>query len=294
MRRPETRNCGILHIRILEPEDLDFALGLTNAEGWSYTRGELERMLRMDPEGSFVCEDQKPLGFITCVTYGHTGVVGHLVVSKDTRGRRFGHSLLKTAVDYMSDRGADSMMLFSTDEGVGLYSQYGFVTRREVSCIHVAVGGDRKVTTPTTCSLIDREDLPEIIEMDSQIFGDDRTQLIDLLYEEFPKNAFKIQRDGRILGFSFGRATPTGFDLGPWVCSSGSQRDAEDLFKATVLSLGDGTVFLGVFSDNPMAVEIANSMRRVRYWRTHLMIRGEERYCAHLDKLFGVAAFELG
>jgi len=294
MRRPETRNCGILHIRILEPEDIDFALALTNAEGWSYTRGELERMLRMDPEGSFVYEDQDPLGFITCVTYGHTGVVGHLVVSKEVRGRRIGHSLLKTAVGYMSDRGADSMLLFATDDGVGLYSQYGFVTRREVSCIHVAIGGDRKARTPTTCSLIARKDLPEIIEMDGQIFGDDRTQLIELLYNEFPKNAFKVQRDGRILGFSFGRATPSGFDLGPWVCSSGSQRDAEDLFKATVLSLGDGTVFFGVFPDNPQAVEIANSMRLVRYWRTHLMTRGKERYCAHIDKLFGVAAFELG
>jgi len=294
MRRPETRDCGTLHIRKLEPEDLDFALALTNAEGWSYTRGELERMLRMDPDGSFVCEDQKPLGFITCVTYGHTGVVGHLAVSREVRGRRIGHSLLNNAVDYMSGRGADSMLLFATDDGVGLYSQYGFVKRREVSCIHVAVGGDRKARTPTTCSLITRNDLPEIIEMDNQIFGDDRTQLIELLYDEFPKNAFKIQRDGRILGFSFGRATPTGFDLGPWVCSSGSKRDAEDLFKATVLSMGDGTVFLGVFPDNPQAVEIANSMRRVRYWRTHLMTRGEERYCAHIDKLFGVAAFELG
>jgi GNAT superfamily N-acetyltransferase len=294
MRRPERRNCEILHIRRLEPEDLDFALALTNAEGWFYTRGELERMLRMDPEGSFICEDQKPLGFITCVTYGHTGVVGHLVVSKEVRGRRIGHSLLKRAVDYMSDRGADSMLLFATDEGVSLYRQYGFEKRREVSCIHVAVGCDSNARTPTACSPISREDLPEIIETDRKIFGDDRTQLIELLYNDYPKTAFKIQRDGRILGFAFGRATLAGFDLGPWVCSSGLKQDAEDLFKATVLSMGDGTVFLGVFPDNPVAVEIANSMRRVRYWRTHLMTRGKERYCAHIDKLFGVAAFELG
>lgn len=294
MRRPETRDCGILHIRKLEPGDLDFALALTNNEGWSYTRGELERMLRMDPEGSFVYEDKIPLGFITCVTYGHTGVVGHLVVSKEVRGRRIGHSLLKSAVDYMSERGADSMLLFATDVGVGLYSQYGFVTRREVSCIHVAVGGDQKVRAPVSCSPVARKDLPEITEVDSQIFGDDRSQLIEMLYDEFPKNAFKIERDGQILGFSFGRATSSGFDLGPWVCLTGSKRDAEDLFRATVLSMGEGTVFLGVFPDNPMAVEIANSMHRVRYWRTHLMTRGKERYSAHIDKLFGVAAFELG
>lgn len=294
MRRPETRNCETLHIRRLDPEDLDFALALTNAEGWFYTRGELERMLKMDPEGSFVCEDQKPLGFITCVTYGHTGVVGHLVVSKEMRGRRVGHSLLKSAIGYMSDRGMDSTLLYATDEGVGLYSQHGFVARKEVSCIHVAVGGDREARTPTTCSLIVRRDLPEIIEMDSQIFGDDRTKLIEILYDDFPKNAFKIQRDGRILGFSFGRPTSAGFDLGPWVCSSGSQRDAEDLFNATVLSMGDGTVFLGVFPDNPLAVEIVSKMRRVRYWRTHLMTKGEERYCALTDRIFGLTAFELG
>ncbi len=283
-----------MQIRRLEPEDLDFALALTNAEGWWYTRGEMERMLRMDPGGSFVCEDQKPLGFITCVTYGHTGVIGHLVVSKEARGRRIGHSLLQKAVGYMSDRGADSMLLFATNEGVGLYRQYGFVERREVSCIHVAVEGNQNARIPASCSPVARRDLPEIIEMDSQIFGDDRTQLIELLYDDFPKSAFKIERDGRILGFCFGRASSFGFDLGPWACSSGSRRDAEDLFNATVLSFGDGTVFMGVFPDNPVAVEIANSMKRIRYWRTLLMTRGKERYCANIDKLFGVVAFELG
>jgi len=251
-------------------------------------------MLRMDPQGSFLCEDQNPLAFVTCVTYGHTGVVGHLIVSKEVRGRRIGHSLLKRAVDYMSDRGVDSMLLYATLEGVPLYSQLGFAVRREVLCIHVATGGGHSAKATTSCEPVSKEDVPEISRIDSRIFGDDRSQLIELLYEEFPVNAFKIRRDGKIVGFSFGRRTLTGFDLGPWVCLSGSKRDAEDLFEATVSSLGEGTVYLGVFVDNLMATEIADSFEKVRTWRTQLMIKGKERYNTDIDKLFGVAAFELG
>jgi len=294
MRWPKRTGSGTLHIRNLEPEDIDFALSLTTAEGWSYTRGELERMLRMDPQGSFLYEDKDPLAFVTCVTYSHTGVVGHLVVSKEARGRRIGHSLLKRAVDYMSERGVDSMLLYATLEGVPLYSRLGFAVRREVSCIHVAAGRGHGAEAGTSCELVSEEDLREIARIDSRIFGDDRSQLIDLLYEEFPENAFKIRRDGSIVGFSFGRRTPTGFDLGPWVCLSGSKKDAEDLFSATVSSLGEGTVYLGVFVDNLTATEIADSFKKVRTWRTQLMIKGKERYDTDIDKLFGVAAFELG
>jgi hypothetical protein len=186
------------------------------------------------------------------------------------------------------------MLLYATLEGVPLYNRLGFAVRREVSCIHAATVGGRGADAGTSCELVSEEDLPEIARIDSRIFGDDRSQLIDLLYEEFPENAFKIQRDGKIVGFSFGRRTPTGFDLGPWVCLSGSRKDAEDLFSATVSSLGEGTVYLGVFVDNLIAAEIADSFKKVGIWETQLMIRGNERYNTDIDKLFGVAAFELG
>lgn len=59
-------------------------------------------------------------------------------------------------------------------------------------------------------------------------------------------------------------------------------------------SFGAGAVFLGVFPDNPQAMEIADRMERIRAWETRLMIRGKARYSSHIEHVFGVAALELG
>ena len=85
-------------IRVLERSDLDFATHLTVKEGWNYTSLEIGRMLRLDPNGSFVYEDAAPLGFVTSVTYGRTGVLGHLIVSSDGRGRGIGNLLTAAAI----------------------------------------------------------------------------------------------------------------------------------------------------------------------------------------------------
>lgn len=281
-------------IRNLTPDDLEFALSLTTAEGWSYTRGELERMLRLDPEGSFLYEEDEPLAFITCVTYSGTGVVGHLVVSKEARGRKIGHSLVKRAIDYMSSRGADSVLLYATPEGVKLYEKHGFRRLREVSCVHATLQQKSHLMGSNPCTPVRKGDLEEIRSIDARLFGDDRRRLIQLLYEEFPEHSFKLEKNGEIVGYSFGRTTPTGFDLGPWACISGSRRDAEALFWKVISSFSEGTIFFGVFPENRAAVEITDALSKVRTWRTELMVRGAERYGSGIQQFFGLAAFELG
>lgn len=285
---------GNLAIRQLGADDLDFALALTWAEGWCYTRGELERMLKLDPQGSFLYEEDKPLGFITCVTYGRTGVVGHLVVSKAVRGRRIGHSLISKAIDYMSGKGADSMLLYATEDGAKLYLKHGFRVLREVSCIHVDNKPKPAQDPMRRCSKVLRKDLGQIIAMDASLFGDDRSRLIELLYDEFPQHAFKIEEGGRVTGFCFARITDTGFDLGPWSCVSGSRADADSLFRAVLSSIGKGTVYLGIFPENRDAVELVGALPVVRHWRTQLMTRGAERFGTGVEKVYGLAAFELG
>ncbi len=283
-----------LAIRKLGADDLDFALKLTWDEGWYYTRGELERMLKLDPDGSFVYEEDKPMGVITCVTYGRTGVVGHLVVHKDSRGKKIGNALIVKGIEYMKSRGAESMLLYATEDGAKLYVKHGFKIVRNVSCIHVANDPRPPDGTLRKCARVTRNDLPGIIEMDSRLFGDDRTPLIELLYDEFPRLAFKLEDHGKLCGYCFGRVTDTGFDLGPWSCTTGLKSDAESLLRAVLSELGKGTVYFGLFQENKQAIEIVSSLPTVRYWHTYLMVRGAERFSGGVDKVYGVAAFELG
>jgi len=281
-------------VRILEKEDIGFAVSLTEEEGWYYTARELEVMLRMDPEGSFVFEDREPLGFATCVTYGRTGVLGHLIVSKKGRGRKIGDSLVHAAVDYMSSKDVDSILVLATLEAVKLYQRHGFEIRDEISCMHSRLDDNFDRSPSASCTLLVESDLDEVIEIDQRLFGDDRERLIRILHHEAPQHSFKIERAGKIEGFIFARPDHIGYNLGPWVCLTEEARDAEALFKTALSTLGIGKLYSGSFSSNPTAMKIMDEMPRINQWRIPLMIRGRARYSTDTGKVFGIAAFELG
>lgn len=278
----------------VHPEDVEKALPMINTEGWQYTSEELLRMLKMDPEGSFFFVEGEPIAVVTSVTYGQTGVIGHLVVMKDARRRKIGQSLLRRAIQYCEGAGARSIILYATDEGEGLYQKFGFKTKRKALGAQKAWSTD-DTQTSNSCGLIEKEDLGEISAIDSHLFGDDRSKLIRQLYEEFPQHSWKLERNGRSVGFAMGRSTHAGCDFGPWACLSESNEDANLLMKAVLHSFGEsGEFFLGVFSGNAGAVEIFNRLPSVKEWTTKLMVRGADRYVGRVEHTFGVAAFELG
>ena len=281
-------------IRILRKEDLDFAAAVTTAEGWYYTPRELEVMLRLDPEGSFIFEDGEPLGIATTVTYGRTGVLGHLVVSEKGRGKNIGATLLSTAMDYMEGRGAESMLLYSAVNAVKMYERKGFRALDEIKCMHLHIDAGHRRSPSADCPPMKRSDIREVAEIDARLFGDDRGPLIEVLFEEGPANSFKIVRDGRIEGFIMARHDHDGYDLGPWVCTTGNPKDAEDLFWTALSAMEDGTIYMGSFYKNEPALRITDHVPTVRHWKIPLMVRGKGRYEGDLDDLFGVAAFELG
>jgi GNAT superfamily N-acetyltransferase len=283
-----------MSVRILGKEDIGFAVSLTEEEGWYYTTRELEVMLGMDPEGSFVFEEDEPLGFATCVTYGRTGVLGHLIVSKKGRGRKIGHSLVRAAVDYMSSKDVESMLVLATQEAVKLYQRHGFEIRDEISCMHSRLDDHFDRSPCASCAPLVESDLDEVIEIDQRLFGDDRRRLIRILYHEAPNHCFKIERDDRIEGFIFTRPDHIGYNLGPWVCLTGAASDAEALLKTALSSIGNGKLYSGSFSSNQAALKIMDETPRINQWRIPLMIRGKARYSADTSKVFGIAAFELG
>ena len=281
-------------IRVMRKEDIDFAAALTVKEGWFYTPRELELMLRLDPEGSFVFEDEQRLGFATTVTYGRTGVLGHLVVGREGRGKKIGGSLLKAAIEYVSEKGAESMLLYATPEAVKLYQKHGFVPRDDIYCVHLSLQKEHMGRRSPVCLHMKRQDLRQVSEIDRDLFGDDRKALLEVLFDEAEGHAFKLERDGRIVGYVMARHDHIGYDLGPWACTTGSPEDAESLFWTVLSTLEEGTVYMGSFYKNSEALKIVEKVPKLRSWRIPLMIRGENRYASNASKNYGIAAFELG
>jgi len=273
-------------------EDIDFALTMINREGWGYARVELERMLLMDPEGSFLYGDRNTLGVITSVTYGHTGVIGHLVVSEQARGKKIGQALIKRAIEYCDGAGAESILLYATAEGLPVYKKFGFDEKRQAMVTKALMSEADYGPSQNKCARITSNDLDDVQAMDECLFGDDREKLLRLLFAQFPQHSWKLEREGRLVGFIMGRTTPAGYDIGPWECTSGPH-DAECLLRAVLKSLGKGVVYLGVFTDHPEAVRMSNTLKPLIAWKTTFMVRGVDRY-PHPEGVFGMSSLELG
>jgi ribosomal protein S18 acetylase RimI-like enzyme len=283
-----------MDIRNLRQEDIPSALSLINAEGWNYTAVELERMLKLDPDGSFICESDGPQGISMSVSYGKTGVIGHLVVAKKGRGKRLGQTLLTRSLDYLDSEGTDSIVLYATEAGARLYARNGFAKRRETFCVNARLPRLRVTPNALQPVPLEERDLAEVSELDKSLFGDDRSKLIGMLIKESPEHGFKIVRDGSIVGFIMARDSPVGYDMGPWVCISDRPEDATNLFAASESTFTRGTLFIPGFVGNRGAYALASSLDSVITWKTDMMVRGRDRYDTDLSKVFGLSAFELG
>jgi len=285
-----------LAVRVLHSkEDIDFAVGLTVEEGWNYTPKEIGLMLELDPEGSFIYEEGKDrLGFVTSVTYSRTGVIGHLIVTGKARGRKIGDALVTAAIQYMEGKGVESMMLYATDVGSKLYEKHGFTQRDDVLCVHLKLEKNHNRKKSKACTPISPRDLEEIISIDRELFGDDRRRILEAIYKRSAKSAFKIDRGNGIEGYILARPDHVGHDIGPWACLDDKPADAADLFGTMLSTLDEGILYTGTFAKNKEAERIFKTLPIARSWIIPMMVRGEGRYESAADKVFAVAAFELG
>ncbi len=274
--------------------DIESALALINKEGWNYSREELDRMLRLDPDGSFLYVDGEILGVATAVTYGRTGVIGHLVVSGHARGRKIGQSIFKKAVDYCESAGADSILVYSTEDGKKIYSKFGFRESRTAYCTVKRFSKGDYPRPGSLCLPLSDSDLDQIFALDAEYFGDDRRKLLRLLHSEFPRYCVKLEHEGRVVGFAMGRSSGGTYDLGPVVCITQSKEDVESLFRTVLKSFGSGTVYVGGFPQNKIAVDFLSTLKHEREWTTTVMTKGKERYPAGTGNAYAIAAFEFG
>jgi GNAT superfamily N-acetyltransferase len=274
--------------------DIDFVLKKTTEEHWEYSRIEIERMLDIDRSGSFVWDDGELKGFVTTVHCGRTGVIGHLLVTAPVRGKGIGRRLLEEAVAYLEGRGMNSIVVYATSAGRRVYEASGFRVDHTVLSGGYEFSSEQQGAVMQTCPLVTPDDLDAIISLDEIYFGDDRSQVIRRLYSEFPQDCYKLERDGAIRGFIFGRRTPLMSDIGPWLSTSRRKADAKLLFDTLISSIPVKRVDFALFADNKHVFELVSPFKTVKDYTSKLMVRGERRYTGALEDVYSNIAFELG
>jgi len=276
-------------VRVMEPNDISFAVKLTDTEKWGFTRKDFLRLIRLDPRGCFVATDgKKRIGLITTTTYDRVAWIGNVIVADTARGQGVGGQLLDRAISHVEAKRISKIGLHSYLKTRSLYEKFGFLE----NTLFVRYVGKAKVG----CSEVKRlrlNCLNEVAKFDRDRFGADRSRLLKLLYHDYPDLCFLAEHHGRISGYVFAKGSQSGYEIGPWVCDHETSEFSEALLVATLNKMKGKTIEVTVPKENHRADNMLTELGFSSVGKVAEMFRGGVPR-RRLDSIFAVGGLEKG
>lgn len=196
--------------------DLEFAASLTKTEGWhSETLLELQSFFEHDPQGCFLYEENgTAVGMCIATAYQQTGFIGELIVARQFRGQGIGRELMQSAVQFLQSKQIHAIFLDGVQKAIPLYEELGFTS----ICRSLRFFGQIPAAESSDVQPMNAEDLQEVIQLDKQTFGDDRSFFLKKRWQNYPDMALIWRQNHQISGYLFGRVGIGGWvTAGPWV-----------------------------------------------------------------------------
>jgi GNAT superfamily N-acetyltransferase len=149
------------------------------------------------------------VGGACCASFGATGWIGALGVLPRARGRGVGEMLTRAAIDWLRERGAQTVLLYATEMGRPVYERVGFVPEPNAR----AWRGTPFSPAPEGIRRLRPEDREPMLALDRAATGEDRRPVFDQLRALL---GIAYERDGELRGFAL--QTPWG--AGPGVIAA--------------------------------------------------------------------------
>jgi N-acetylglutamate synthase-like GNAT family acetyltransferase len=194
--------------------DIPFAIRLTNLEGWGITTTDFERIIRLDPTGSFiVCLGKKRVGMVTTTSYGkEMAWIGNVVVKEVARGRHIGQRLVEHAVAYLRGSGIRKIALYCMWKNVRFYEKLGFV--RDVRFVRLHRKAQYRYDSKRDRDFGNSSLLTSMLAVDKKAFGADRSKLLRLLLTD---DRHGVIFDSNNRSFLVVKTYSEMSEFGPWV-----------------------------------------------------------------------------
>lgn len=276
-------------IRLLQEEDIDFALSQTGRESWDTTRDVFEVHLAHDPEGCFLASvGGEAAGMATTARYRRTGWVGELIVSPEFRRRGVGTSLMKRALECLERSGIRTIRLEADPPGIPLYRRLGFVDEYESPRFRLE---RTPAVQPGDARRLSSSDWTEVAELDERCFGDQRKRLLPEIMVR-ARAVYGGPSSGRLAGYLVVQPSAVGARLGPWIAVT--PQAAEELLRAALSELETETIVVALPGINASGQEL---LRRYGFFQTpssFRMIRGPDCGRGSPENVYAVANGALG
>ncbi len=269
----------MVHLRLMTVADIPVGMRLKDIAGWNQTPADWERFLSASPAGCFVAEfEGVARGTAATIIYeDRFAWIGMVLVDPAYRGRGIGTRLLEKAIEYLDACRVPTIKLDATPQGKPIYERLGFVSEYEI---------ERWILQrdPSLAAAIEprpRLDLEEILKMDHQVFGADRSALLRSIDHEAPELTLDIG-SGEFRGYMLGRRGSQADQMGPWVCQcrEAADRLVEEFLRRSTRQ----TVFVDAMKSHPWAIPVLQSHGFEFSRPLTRMYRGPNRHpgCPHL------------
>lgn len=279
-----------MNIRPMSQGDLDFAVTLTNAEGWSSTKRDFEELLEWDPHSCFIGEiESEPIGMVCTVSYEMFGFIGNLIVLESCRGRQCGKILMEYGISYLSTRGAKSILIDAVPKALTLYERLGF---RKI-CKSLRLEGTISGKASEHVRDMKVEDLTQISDMDAGLFGGKRNHFLKMRFSAHPEYCKVLATDTGVQGYIMGSTTVNSVRIGPWVMKE-LDTSAENLLLGLGTDVTGEVLKIGVLERNKRALDLLYKYgfkERSFSWR---MIYGEDSEATLSNNLYAICGPDRG
>ena len=238
----------------LKPEDLGEVKRLCNMVHWPLTMQDIKRLYELEPDGWFCAEiDNQYVGQAMGIAIGSLGCIGMIIIHENYRRRGIGTALTTETLNYLRNKGIQTIRLDATPEGYNTYQKLGFLDEFPVYHYVKGVASDNPpLTKISEVKPIVAADIEAIIEFDKFSFGVSRAKILKALFND--SRAFVVKHGSEIQGYVMCRGTTTLYWLGPLVAND--VPSAEKLLQQVLRELSDREIRLGVPSINHNAITL--------------------------------------
>jgi GNAT superfamily N-acetyltransferase len=284
-----------MRLRIMTEQDVPGGLRLNTLCGWNQTAADWRRFLVNSPRGCFVMEhDRKVVGTATTICYENRFAwIGLVLVDPEYRKQGIGTQLLRKTIEHLDDSNMRTMKLDATPHGKPLYAKLGFVEEYEIErWILKRLPAAVSATPLSPCAVLSETQMEQILRLDKELFGADRSLLLRSLHEEAPEFATAVWEAGLPGGYAFGRRGLFADHLGPWMARN--RAVAEKVLQGFLARSSRETLIADCMKSNLIAVELLGAQAFALSRPLTRMVRGPNRcpgrpdsFCAILGPEFG-------
>jgi len=209
-----------LVLRALTPHDfasVDALLTAAYAPSTSML-DDLVRYHRLQPDGWILAlHDERPIGMGGALLYGARARIGLMAVLPEMQHQGIGAAIVQHVLVWIAHRGATTVFLDATPEGVQLYAKLGCVVD-DAACAYIQRRSPTLLDVPASFIMpFVPEDLAEVICYDEGRFGSRRTGVLTSYSQDFADRIFIARDSQRVMT---GYIMMQSHRLGPWLADT--------------------------------------------------------------------------